>query len=74
MSVLIGGWGCGGGGRFVFTTEVFWRGRFGGGGRGAVGDRAGSENDTLLPVTMTHDWRKFRNDLPWRSKVIVRKP
>ena len=30
------------------------------GGGGALGSRAGSENDTLLPLTMTHDWRKFR--------------
>ena len=36
--------------------------------------RAGSENDALLPLTMTHDRRKFRNNPPWRSKVNVWKP
>ena len=41
---------------------------------GGGGGRAGSENDTLLPLTMTHDRRTFRNDPPFRSKIIVRKP
>ena len=35
--------------------------------------RAGSENDTLLPMTMTCDRLKFWS-LAWRSKVIIRKP
>ena len=39
-----------------------------------LGGRAGSENDTLLPLTTTHDWRTFRNNPSWRSKIIVRKP
>ena len=38
------------------------------------GGRAGSENDTLLPMTMTCDRLKFWNGLAWRSKVIIRKP
>ena len=32
------------------------------------GGRGGSENDTLLPTTITHDRPTF-----WRSKVIIRK-
>ena len=39
-----------------------------------AGGRAGSENDTLLPMTMTRDRQTFWNGLPWRSQVIVRKP
>ena len=38
------------------------------------GGRAGSENDTLLPMTMTCDRFKFWSGLAWRSKVIIRKP
>ena len=38
------------------------------------GGRAGSENDTLLPITMTCDRLKFWNGPAWRSKVIIRKP
>ena len=38
------------------------------------GGRAGSENDTLLPMTMTCDWLKFWNGPAWRSKIIIRKP
>ena len=38
------------------------------------GGRAGSENDTPLPLTMTHEWPKFWNDPPWCSKVIGLKP
>ena len=34
----------------------------------------GSENDTLLPMTMTRDRQKFWNGPSWRSKVIIRKP
>ena len=33
------------------------------------GGHAGSENDTLLPWTMTHDQRKFRNDPPPVQKL-----
>ena len=36
--------------------------------------RAGSENDTLLPMTMTCDRLKFWSGPAWRSKVIIRKP
>ena len=36
--------------------------------------RAGLENDTLLPMTMTCDWFKFWSGPAWRSKVIIRKP
>ena len=35
---------------------------------------AGSENDTLLPMTMTCDRLKFWSGPAWRSKVIIRKP
>ena len=38
------------------------------------GGRAGSENDTLLPMTMTCDQLKFWSGPAWRSKVIIRKP
>ena len=34
----------------------------------------GSENDTLLPMTMTCDRLKLWNGPAWRSKVIIRKP
>ena len=51
---------------------------FGGGGGGFWGvwgaPRAGSENDTLLPMTMTCDRLKFWSGPAWRSKVIIRKP
>ena len=36
--------------------------------------RTGSENDTLLPMTMTCDRLKFWSGPAWRSKVIIRKP
>ena len=52
-----------------------------GGGLGCLGrptpppeGHAGSENDTLLPMTMTCDRLKFWNGPAWRSKVIIRKP
>ena len=38
------------------------------------GGRAGSENNTLLPMTMTCDRLKFWSGPAWRSKVIIRKP
>ena len=38
------------------------------------GGREGSENDTLLPMTMTCDRLKFWSGPAWRSKVIIRKP
>ena len=38
------------------------------------GGRAGSENDTLLPMTMICDRLKFWSGPTWRSKVIIRKP
>ena len=38
------------------------------------GGSAGSENDTLLPMTMTCDRLKFWSGPAWRSKVIIRKP
>ena len=40
---------------------------------GALG-RSGSENDTLLPMTMTCDRLKFWSGPAWRSKVIIQKP
>ena len=57
---------------------------FGGGGGGILGclghptpppgGRAGSENNTLLPMTMIWDRLKFWSGPAWRSKVIIRKP
>ena len=54
---------------------------FGGGILGCLGrptpppgGRAGSENDTLLPMTMICDRLKFWSGPAWRSKVIIRKP
>ena len=54
---------------------------FGGGDFGVFGaphaptrGSRGSENDTLLPMTMTCDWLKFWSGPAWRSKVIIRKP
>ena len=38
------------------------------------GGRAGSENNTLLPMTMTCDRLKFWSGPAWWSKVIIRKP
>ena len=38
------------------------------------GGRAGSENDTLLPMTMTCDRLKFWSGPAWWSKVIIQKP
>ena len=38
------------------------------------GGRAGSENDTLLPMTMTCDRLKFWSGPAWQSKVIIQKP
>ena len=38
------------------------------GGHVPPGGRPGSENDTLLPLIMTHDRRKLRNNPPCRSK------
>ena len=62
--------------------DVFAKKKFGGGrilgclGRPTPppGARAGSENDTLLPMTMTCDRFKFWSGPAWRSKVIIRKP
>ena len=55
--------------------------KFGGGILGCLGrptpppgGRAGSENNTLLPMTMTCDRLKFWSGPAWRSKVIIRKP
>ena len=53
-----------GGGKFVVTEGV--------GILGCLG--CGSENDTLLPMTMTCDRLKFWSGPAWRSKVIIRKP
>ena len=54
---------------------------FGGGILGCLGrptpppgGRAGSENNTLLPMAMTCDRLKFWSGPAWRSKVIIRKP
>ena len=57
-------------------AQFFFRG---GGGFWGVwgappGGRAESENDTLLPMTMTCDQLKFWSGPAWRSNVIIRKP
>ena len=79
-----------GGGGVEFLTEkkcsaekCSW-GHFSGGGGGVLGclgrptpppgGRAGSENNTLLPMTMICDRLKFWSGPAWRSKVIIRKP
>ena len=38
------------------------------------GGRAGSKNNTLLPMTMICDRLKFWSGPAWRSKIIIRKP
>ena len=60
-------------------TKIYFSG--GGGILGCLGrptpppgGRAGSENNTLLPMTMTCDRLKFWSGPAWRSKVIIRKP
>ena len=68
----------GGGGEFFSLLNLFFL-FFGGGGilgrpTPPPGGRAGSENDTLLPMTMTCDRLKFWSGPAWRSKVIIRKP
>ena len=58
--------------KFFFPTNFFFQ--IGGGGIwgvwGPPGGRAGSENDTLIPMTMTCDRLKFWNSqkLSWRRK------
>ena len=64
---------------YVFLPYKFFKnvpGFFLGGGCWGVwgAPRAGSENDALIPMTMTRDRPKFWNGRPWRSKVIIRKP
>ena len=78
----VGGWG-GGGWKFL-VTEIFLSQKhlpgvfFSEGGFwgvwGAPRPHPGSENDTLLPMTMTCDRLKFWSGPAWRSKVIIRKP
>ena len=71
-----------GGGGGVFPTKIFlskmFLGFWGGGILGRPtpppGGRAGSENDTLLPMTMICDRLKFWSGPAWRSKIIIRKP
>ena len=86
----IKGGGDGGGRRNIskfFSLQFFfqkssWGSELGGGGGWGClgrptpppGGRAGSENDTLLPMTMTRDRPKFWNGSAWRSKVFIRKP
>ena len=75
-SVLRAGRGRGGwGGVEVFSNwKYFFRKNiFLGQILGCLGC-AGSENDTLLPMTMTCDRFKFWSGPAWRSKVIIRKP
>ena len=84
VSVLRAGRGRGGGGSFFAKSvpgvlkrqKKFLGGCWGCLGRPTPppGGRAGLENDTFLPMTMTRDWLKFWNGSAWRSKVIIRKP
>ena len=62
-------------------TKIYFSGGGGGGILGCLGrptpppgGRAGSENNTLLPMTMTCDRLKFWSGPAWRSKVIIQKP
>ena len=76
--------GGGGGKNFSFFSllNFFFQKCFRGGGilrclgrpTPPPGGRAGSENNTLLPMTMTCDRLKFWSGPAWRSKVIIRKP
>ena len=68
---------------FFFPTKFKKKKKFLGGGgilgvfgapHAPTGGRAGSENDTLLPMAMTCDRLKFWSGPAWRSKVIIRKP
>ena len=68
---------------FFSLLNIFFQIYFSGGGGilGCLGrptpppgGRAGSENNTLLPMTMTCDRLKFWSGPAWRSKVIIRKP
>ena len=90
VSVLRAGRGRGGGGErkqiFYFKNvpgvlkhmHTFFFPGGGGGGLGRPrpppGGHTGSENDTLLPMTMTCDRLKFWSGPAWRSKVIIWKP
>ena len=68
------GGGGGGGGWNFLVTEIskmflgFWGGILGCLGRPTPppGGRAGSENDTLLPMTMTCDQLKFWTGPAWQ--------
>ena len=83
---LGGGVQVGGGGRWNIELNIFFSLRnvpggekFGGGGilgrpTPPPGGRAGSDNNTLLPMTMTCDRLKFWSGPAWWSKVIIRKP
>ena len=67
----------GGGGEIIFVPKKnILGGDFGefGAPHAPPGGRAGSENDTLLPMTMTCDRLKFWNGPAWRSKIIIQKP
>ena len=62
-------------------TKIYFSGGGGGEFLGCLGrptpppgGRAGSENNTLLPMTMICDRLKFWSGPAWRSKVIIRKP
>ena len=79
---------CGGGNFIFFAYYIFFFKNvpgvyFSGGGgfwgvwgapRPHPGSRGVSENDTLLPMTMTCDRLKLWRGPAWRSKVIIRKP
>ena len=61
---LLGG---GGGGGEKFPSFFWWDfGVLGAPHAPTRGSRAGSENDTLLPMTMTRDRTKFWSGPPWR--------
>ena len=70
VSILRTGRGRGGGGGFFSLLNFFFQKCSWGGDFGVFG----SENDTLLRMTITRDRLKFWNGPAWRSKVIIRKP
>ena len=61
------------GGRQTFSGGGGYFGVFGAPHAPTRGSR-GSENNTLLPMTMICDRLKFWSGPAWRSKVIIRKP
>ena len=70
VSVVRGRGGGGGGGQQMYKYFFYYKFIFS--KKNSWGPE--TQNDTLLPLIMIYDRRKFQNDPPWRSKVIVQKP